>query len=183
MPTGRVVSFLRKNDLGGLEFLAGLPGTVGGLLKMNAGMKEWETYTPLLWVRTTEGLFTKAQIPHGYRFADLPGVAFEAGFALTPGFDEEAVERFQTMRSNQPSDPSAGSFFKNPEGDYAGRLIEAVGLKGYQMGKMAFSPKHANFLVNLGGGTFEEAMELTGLARGKVYERFGIELEEEVIVL
>ena len=87
------------------------------------------------------------------------------------------------MRSNQPNTPSAGSAFKNPEGDYAGRLIEFVGLKGVQKGGMQWSPAHANFLVNVGGGTFEEAKYLIDLAKEEVLKNTGITLIEEVKIL
>ncbi len=87
------------------------------------------------------------------------------------------------MRSNQPSTPSAGSCFKNPQGDYAGRLIEAVGLKGEKIGNMEFSTVHANFLVNLGEGTFEEAKFLIDLAKEKVLATFDISLQEEIKLL
>ena len=79
--------------------------------------------------------------------------------------------------------PSAGSAFKNPEGDHAGRLIEAVGLKGVTKGAMSWSEVHANFLVNLGGGTFEDAKYLIDLAKKKVLKEFNIKLKEEVKIL
>jgi UDP-N-acetylmuramate dehydrogenase len=87
------------------------------------------------------------------------------------------------LRSNQPKTPSAGSAFKNPDGDYAGRLIEEVGLKGYSKGAMQFSLPHANFLVNHGNGTFEEAKQLLDLAKERVFDKFKIELIEEVQLL
>ena len=90
---------------------------------------------------------------------------------------------FKQIRSNQPSNPSAGSAFKNPQNDFAGRLIEMVELKGYRIGGMAFSDIHANFLVNLGNGTFDEALTLIQLAQQKVYEKEGIWLQNEVIVI
>jgi UDP-N-acetylmuramate dehydrogenase len=90
---------------------------------------------------------------------------------------------FAQMRSNQPSEASAGSCFKNPPGDYAGRLIEAVGLKGKKVGNMAFSEVHANFLVNYGGGTFEEAISLIDEAKQRVMEMFNIPLQCEVVIL
>ena len=87
------------------------------------------------------------------------------------------------MRANQPSTPSAGSCFKNPEGDYAGRLIEAVGLKGKKVGNMEFSTQHANFLVNHGNGNFEDALTLINEAQKKVFEEFGRKLELEIVIL
>ncbi len=87
------------------------------------------------------------------------------------------------MRSNQPSTPSAGSCFKNPKGDYAGRLIEAVGLKAKCVGGMEYSSEHANFLVNNGKGTFKDAISLIEEAQKRVSEEFGISLECEVMIL
>ena len=89
---------------------------------------------------------------------------------------------FVKMRDNQPQIASAGSCFKNPKGDFAGRLIEAVGLKGHRIGDMEFSNTHANFLVNHGNGTFEDAIHLIDLAKKKVKEEFNIDLEEEIII-
>jgi UDP-N-acetylmuramate dehydrogenase len=182
-PTGKILSFCKKHDIGGFEFVAKLPGTLGGMLAMNAGVKAHETFDRLLAVRTECGWVEKASIPHGYRFADLPGVAYEAAFALKPGYDETLARDLLRLRANQPKEPSAGSAFKNPPDDYAGRLIEAVGLRGHRLGNMAFSPMHANFLVNLGGGTFEEATALMALAQSRVKERFGVALEPEVKII
>ena len=102
---------------------------------------------------------------------------------LEYGFSQKLKDELIKLRANQPKEPSAGSAFKNPKGDYAGRLIEAVGLKGYQIGGMAWSNVHSNFLVNLGDGTFDEAIELIELAKKRVYQKFGIVLEEEVQII
>jgi UDP-N-acetylmuramate dehydrogenase len=93
------------------------------------------------------------------------------------------LDTLLSWRSNQPPEPSAGSVFKNPEGDYAGRLIEAAGLKGTKKGDMQWSPIHANFLVNLGNGTFEDALYLITLAKKEVKKLFGITLQEEIKIL
>ena len=182
-PGGKIVSFCKKHDIAGFEFVAHLPGTLGGMLKMNAGLKEYEIFNSLLYIRTKHAVIPKEQIAHGYRTTGIEDVVFEASFELTYGFDASKVEMFKMMRSNQPRDPSAGSCFKNPEGDYAGRLIEAAGLKGHRVGDMQFSEKHANFLVNLGHGTFEDALSLIMLAQQRVYEATGIWLQNEVIVI
>ncbi|WP_345970338.1 MULTISPECIES: UDP-N-acetylmuramate dehydrogenase [Sulfurimonas] len=182
-PGGRVVSFCKKHDIGGFEFLAHLPGTLGGMLKMNAGLKEYEIFNRLITLRTKSGWHAKAEIPHGYRTTGIDEVVFEATFEIAAGFDPSKIELFKQMRANQPSDPSAGSAFKNPPGDYAGRLIESVGLKGYRIGDMAFSTMHANFLVNLGKGTFEEAAALLELAQHRVQDATGILLKREVIII
>ena len=182
-PGGKIVSFCKKHDIGGFEFLAHLPGTLGGMLKMNAGLKEDEIFNLLVSLRTRTGWHKKEKIPHGYRQTGIGEVVFEAVFETGESFDPGKIETFRRMRANQPADPSAGSAFKNPPGDYAGRLIESAGLKGHRLGGMAFSDRHANFLVNLGGGTFEEALTLLELAEIRVYENSGIRLEREIIVV
>jgi UDP-N-acetylmuramate dehydrogenase len=183
MLSGRVVSYARKHDLAGFEFFAKLPGTLGGMLAMNAGVKSYEIFEILESVEIEGRWIDKASIRHGYRFAALPGIVTAARFTLRRGFDEALLGELAALRANQPSEPSAGSAFKNPEGDYAGRLIDAVGLKGYRKGGMAWSEKHANFLVNLGGGTFDEATFLIELAKKRVFDSFGIRLEEEIKIL
>jgi len=182
-PTGKILSFVKKHDIAGFEFVSKLPGSLGGMLAMNAGVKEYEIFNILDSV-CIDGLWRKKEeIEHGYRFAKLGGVATEARFRIKHGFDTKQLESLIALRANQPKEPSAGSLFKNPEGDHAGRLIEAVGLKGMQIGGMAWSEVHANFLVNKGYGTFSEAMELINLAKQKVQSRFGIALQEEVKIL
>jgi UDP-N-acetylmuramate dehydrogenase len=183
MPTGRIVSYAKKHNLAGFEFCAKLPGTLGGMLAMNAGVKEHEIFNHLHSVQIDGAWVPKERIEHGYRFARLGGVATAARFLRREGFSAELLAALATLRANQPSDPSAGSAFKNPLGDAAGRLIEAAGLKGYREGGMAWSEVHANFLVNKGGGTYEEAIHLLTLAKEKVHEAFGITLEEEIKIL
>ncbi len=182
-PSGKIASFCKKHDIGGFEFLSHLPGKLGGLVKMNAGLKEYEIFNNLVYLRTCEGEFEKEALEFGYRYTKIDGLILEATFKYTQGFDAAKVDMFKKMRSNQPGTPSAGSCFKNPPGDYAGRLIEAVGLKGKRVGDMGWSEVHANFLVNYGKGTFHEAMKLIKEAEKRVLERFGIALEREIIVL
>jgi len=182
-PSGKIASFCKKHDIANFEFLTHLPGTLGGLLKMNAGLKEYEIFENLLEIKTCEGVLQKEQLSYGYRFTNIASPVLEATFSLDRGFDFSQISLFEQMRSNQPKLPSAGSCFKNPEGDYAGRLIEAVGLKGKRQGAMEFSSLHANFLVNHGGGSFEDALSLIQEAQKRVYEKFAIKLECEVIIL
>jgi len=182
-PGGKLLSFCKKHDIRHFELLPKLPGNIGGMIKMNAGLKEYEIFNYLHSLETENGIFLKKDIPHGYRWTDFKGLVFEARFEIHNGFNQEHLEIFKKMRDNQPLDPSAGSCFKNPEGDSAGRLIEAVGLKGYQVGGMAFSSKHANFLVNLAEGSFDEALSLIQLAQQKVFDKFGVWLENEVIIV
>lgn len=182
-PTGKILSFAKKYNIAGFEFVSKLPGSLGGMLAMNAGVKDYEIFNILDSV-CVDGVWKKKdEIEHGYRFAKLGGVATEAKFHIKHGFDTKLLESLIALRTNQPKEPSAGSLFKNPSGDHAGRLIEAVGLKGKQIGGMAWSEAHANFLVNKGGGTFEDAIELINLAKQKVQDQFGIALQEEVKIL
>ena len=182
-PSGKIVSFCKKHDIANFEFVSRLPGTLGGMLKMNAGLKEFEIFNNLICILTCKGEIAKEHIEHGYRFTAINDVVFEAKFHIENGFSEEKMELFKNMRSNQPKESSAGSCFKNPVGDYAGRLIEAVGLKGVRIGDMEFSSVHANFLVNHGNGRFEDAVELIKLVEQKVKEEFGIELQREIIIV
>lgn len=182
-PSGKIASFCKKHNIANFEFLSHLPGKLGGLVYMNAGLKEYEIFNTLISIETPSGTKKKEQILYGYRFTDIKEPILEASFDLEHGFDAQKQEMFKKMRSNQPSTPSAGSCFKNPKGEYAGRLIEAVGLKGVKCGAMCFSNVHANFLVNSGGGIFEDAIWLIQEAQSRVYKEFGIWLECEIIVL
>jgi len=183
MPTGRIVSYVKKNDIAGFEFCAKLPGTLGGMLAMNAGVKEYEIFNILHSIEIDGQWILKEEIEHGYRFANLGGVATAAKFKVLKGFDTDLLASLKVLRSNQPHNPSAGSAFKNPDNDHAGRLIEAVGLKGMRKGGMQWSEVHANFLVNLREGTFEDATYLIDLAKKKVLETFDVVLKEEIKIL
>ncbi len=182
-PTGKVVSFCKRHDIAGFEFLAKLPGTIGGAVRMNAGVKEYEIKNILRWIRTHKGKILAKDLGLAYRKSGIDSIVYEAGFTLQRGYSEKLRQQLLVLRSNQPKEPSAGSVFKNPPGEYAGRLIEAVGLKGKRVGNMAFSSIHANFLVNLGGGRYEEAMALIEEAKERVLNRYKIELQEEIIIL
>jgi UDP-N-acetylmuramate dehydrogenase len=182
-PTGRIVSYAKKHDIAGFEFCAKLPGTLGGMLAMNAGVKAYEIFNILHSIRIDGEWIDKNSIEYGYRFARLGGIATAAKFQIERGYDPTLLQELLSLRNNQPSDPSAGSAFKNPPNDHAGRLIEAVGLKGYREGDMAWSDIHANFLVNLGNGTYREAVSLIALAKKSVFDTFDIMLEEEIKLL
>ena len=183
MPTGRIVSYAKKHDIAGFEFCSKLPGTLGGMLAMNAGVKTYEIFNILHSVKINGQWILATDIEHGYRFANLNGVATQAKFKIVKGFDTVLLEALLNLRSNQPHDPSAGSAFKNPENNYAGRLIEEVSLKGFKKGNMQWSEVHANFLVNSGEGTFEDAKYLIDLAKEKVFEKCGVTLIEEIKIL
>ncbi len=181
--SGKLLTFCKKHNIANFELLAKLPGNIGGLVKMNAGLKQWEIFNHLASIKTQDGVILKENIPHTYRDTNINGIIYEVTFNIEKGFDKEQQNMFIKMRENQPKRPSAGSCFKNPIEHSAGYLIEKVGLKGYVLGGMAFSLIHANFLVNIDGGTFDEAIELINLAKQKVQEEFNINLEEEIIII
>jgi UDP-N-acetylmuramate dehydrogenase len=180
---GKVLSYAKKHNLKGFELLQKLPGSMGGIVKMNAGLKEFCISDNLINALIDGARRAKNSIDFSYRKSGIKGVIFEAVFEKKEGFDYALVEIFKNMRNNQPNLPSAGSCFKNPPNDFAARLLEAAGFKGKRVGNMAFSDMHANFLVNLGGGIYEEAITLIDEARRAVFEKFGIRLELEIEIV
>jgi UDP-N-acetylmuramate dehydrogenase len=182
-PSGKILSYVKKNNIANFELMQKLPGTLGGMVKMNAGLKQWEIFNQLKAIKTGFGWINKDEIERGYRFTNFKGIVYEAKFQKQDGFDSRLLKMFKKLRDNQPNFPSAGSCFKNPEEDFAGKLLDESGLKGCRIGNMAFSTLHANFLINLGSGTFEDAMALIKEAKQRVFEKFNINLELEVKVL
>jgi len=180
--SGKLLTYVRKNDIANLEFLAKLPGNLGGLVKMNAGLKSWEIFNYIDKIKTKDGYIKKEDVTYSYRETKIDTIVYEVVFDIEKGFCKDKLKEFNKMRDNQPQTPSAGSCFKNPKGDFAGRLIQEVGLKGFRKGDMAFSNIHSNFLVNLGSGSYEDAIYLINLAKCKIKEKFNIELEEEIVI-
>ncbi|MGL2602288.1 UDP-N-acetylmuramate dehydrogenase [Helicobacter pylori] len=179
----KIFNYFRANDLEGLEFLGQLPGTLGALVKMNAGMKEFEIKNVLESACINGEWLEKEALGLGYRSSVFNGVVLRARFKKTHGFREGVLKACQSMRKSHPKLPNFGSCFKNPPNDYAGRLLEGVGLRGYCLKRVGFAKEHANFLVNLGGAGFEEALDLIELAKTRVLQEYGIHLEEEVKIL
>jgi len=181
--------------LAGLEFATGIPGTVGGAVYMNAGAYGSETVEVLDWAdvfRDGEIVrITNEDLQLSYRHSILherPGwILLRAGYTLAPGDSahlKARVKEFRAQRMNgSPNRPSCGSTFKRPEGDFPGRVIEAAGLKGTRIGQLEVSSVHANYLVNLGGGSAKDALKLIELVRETVYEKLGVKLESEVRVI
>lgn len=192
LPFKRLVTESVARSLEGLEFAEGIPGTLGGGLLMNAGAFGGEIADVLVGVRGVDAAgqtvaYPRSQLRFGYRHFDLSRGLIVTGleFALRPG-DPEAI-RMRCLAAKckreqrQPRGlPNAGSIFKNPPGEFAGRLIERVGLRGFRYGNAMFSEQHANFIVNLGGATAAEVRWLMREAERRVRERFGIQLEPEV---
>jgi UDP-N-acetylmuramate dehydrogenase len=183
LKTGRLLSFAKKHNIADFEFVAKLPGTLGGMLAMNAGVKSYEIFPLVQEIEINNRWVAAKDIEYGYRFAKLGGIATRVRLSLEKGYSESLKEELLNLRSNQPKEPSAGSAFKNPPNDYAGRLIEAVGLKGERRGDMAWSTMHANFLVNLGHGRYKDAQELIDLAKSRVEKEFGVLLKEEIKIV
>ena len=181
--------------LAGLQFATGIPGTVGGAVYMNAGAYGSETTEVLDWAdvfRDHEVVrMENTELDLSYRHSALHEnagwIVLRAGYTLVPGDPTELkarIKEFRTQRMNgSPNRPSCGSTFKRPQGDFPGRVIEAAGLKGTRIGRIEVSPIHANYLVNLGGGTAQEALQLIDYVRKQVHERLGIDLEPEVRVI
>jgi UDP-N-acetylmuramate dehydrogenase len=187
----RLINQMRSNGLVGAEFLAGIPGTLGGAVAMNAGTKNGECFRAVeaVEVATVDGVgwLTKAQIPHAYRHSELPpgGVVTRVRFLLPKGdlaASKQAMDKDLAYRkSTQPlSQPNFGSVFTNPPGDFAGRLIEKVNLKGHTLGRAQVSTLHANWIVNLGGATARDVLGLITLMQERVRAETGVELKPEV---
>jgi UDP-N-acetylmuramate dehydrogenase len=181
-----------RRGLSGLEFACGIPGTLGGALVMNAGTREGEMKDVAVCVTavTRDGALkrlTGAECGFSYRssgFAD-GDVIVECQLALTRDDSTRIHKRmrkgWETRKASQPLDkPSAGSVFKNPAGDFAGRLIESAGLKGYCVGGAMVSVKHANFIVNTGGARAGDVLAVIKEVERRVYETSGVRLEREI---
>lgn len=178
----------------GLEWAATVPGTVGGAVVGNAGAHGGDMAASLhqaevLLPDGNRENWSVARLEYGYRDSWLkrnPGKAVVLAATLvlrhdTPEATRARVEEYVARRKEtQPRGASMGSMFKNPPGDYAGRLIEAAGLKGLRQGGVQISPQHANFFINLGGATAADVWTLIEKARAEVARRFGVELELEI---
>ncbi|MGG7074048.1 UDP-N-acetylmuramate dehydrogenase [Campylobacter sp. 9BO] len=181
--SGVIYNFAKKHDIAGFEFVKSIPATLGGMVFMNAGLLGLSISDLLTHVLLYRGWVPKSEINFSYRHSGICEPIFAARFDVSRGFDIKFADEISAKRANQPRGASFGSCFANPVGNFAGRLIEAVGLKGYIVGGAKFSEQHANFLINFNNATFHDATTLIALAQKRVFESFGIELKTEVIVL
>lgn len=193
----KLARFAALHDCAEAEFLAGIPGTVGGALAMNAGCYGGETWNHVVAVETIdrEGevrLRTAADYVIGYRHVELRAPRAEwflsGVFAWAPGDESIARGRMKELLSrrvaSQPlNEPNAGSVFRNPEGDHAARLIEACGLKGHRIGGAEVSRRHSNFIVNAGGASAADIEALVNHVQSTVQARTGVLLEREVRIV
>ena len=185
----KVVSWGMRFGYKGLEFLAGIPATIGGSIKMNAGAFGKEVKRLVRRIKLLKGneiieLENKEEF-WDYRRFKLDGVIVEAELELRKESSErikdEVIKGINLRKKKQPfTKATFGSIFKNPEGDFAGRLIEAAGLKGKTCGEARISPVHANFIENLGNARAEDVLRLMKEAVERVFKLFGIVLEPEV---
>ncbi len=193
----QLTRFCCERGFAGLEFGAGIPGSIGGWIAMNAGIPGREVGDRVLEIEVASpsgaGISRLPRSVLHFRYRALRGLApgsviLSALLRVDPGTPAavraEVDELLARREKTQPlSVPSCGSVFKNPPGDYAGRLIEAAGLKGHRVGGAQISPLHANFIANLGGATASDVMELIRLAKERVRAQSGTRLECEVRIV
>jgi UDP-N-acetylmuramate dehydrogenase len=195
VPCAHVARFCGENGLIGAEFLAGIPGTMGGALKMNAGAFDGETWGIVKSVEMldTEGNVTQ-RMPRDFKVSYRSVKGFENEWFLSceltlqqgdTAASQQMIKGLLEKRgATQPTNqPSCGSVFKNPQGDYAARLIEQSGLKGYMIGGACVSEKHANFIVNTGNATAADIEALIHYVQDKVEQQQGIVLQTEVCMV
>ena len=189
----RAAVLASESLLTGLEFAGGIPGTVGGAVSMNAGayggeIKDIIVSADVLMSDGTVVKLTRDELELSYRSSIVQKekmIVLSAEFALKKGNKSEILDKMkdfsQRRRDKQPLEyASAGSTFKRPEGYFAGKLIDDAGLRGYRVGHVMVSDKHCGFVVNMGGGTCEEAKAVINHVREEVDKQFGVTLEMEV---
>ena len=188
-----LIEFMEKNNYSGLENITGIPGSVGGLVNMNGGAYGTEIFDCIEEVEVckNDGEIVKIKttdLNFKYRTTEIKEnkwIVVSALFKFGFGFDKAASEDKREQRKvKHPLDlPNLGSTFKNPEGDFAARLISECGLKGTIIGNAQIAEKHPNFVLNLGGATFKDITDILTLVKKSVFEKFGIKLEEEIIIV
>lgn len=191
----KLASVIACNELTGFEFASGIPGTLGGAVAMNAGAYGGEIKDVIEGVRVITDsdirILKKDELNLSYRSSIIQKenmIVLDALFAFDSGDKEQVLTKMKELndqrKSKQPLEyGSAGSTFKRPEGYFAGKLIQDVGLKGYRCGDVMVSEKHSGFVVNVGNGTFEQAMNVINHVKEEVRKHFGVTLELEVKIL
>lgn len=195
----RLANLCAKRGLSGLEWAVGIPGTLGGAVVNNAGAYGYSTANCLLRAELLDRDGNRAWQPmdwfeYGYRTSKLKQAAssakpivLQAELHLTQDSGPKIAGRMQAYterrKASQPPGATVGSMFKNPTEDFAGRLIEAAGLKGYRRGQAQISPIHANFFVNLGHARAGDVLHLIETARAEVQQQFGVTLELEIEII
>lgn len=190
---GKLIEYMGTHNLSGLEELAGIPGTVGGLVFMNGGAYGKEIFDCIESVEIIDEdrnikVIPKNELKIDYRKTEIKEnnwIILSADFKFEEGYKGDVVREIQGKRtSNQPLEmPNLGSTFKNPKGYFAARLIIEAGAQGLKIGGAQMSMKHPNFIVNDGTATFEDVLNLVAEVKKRVKENSGIELEREIIIL
>lgn len=185
--------YMREHNLGGLENISGIPGSIGGLVNMNAGAYGTTIFDKIESVKILVNnneikTFSKEELGYRYRgtkIKDEKWVVIGATFNLDEGFDiDKSEDKLNKRKNNHPLDyPNLGSTFKNPEGNFAAQLISDCGLKNFRIGDMQVSSKHPNFLINLGNAKFSDVINLIEEIKKVVFEKTSIKLETEIIIL
>jgi UDP-N-acetylmuramate dehydrogenase len=189
---GGVCAAAARAGLSGIEAISGIPSSIGGAVRINAGAYGGEIFDVLETVRLVSRRGLRREVPaselrHGYRWSELVDsgeIVASAVLLLEPkprdAIEAKARQVAEKRRGALPSQPNAGSVFKNPPGDYAGRLIEACGLKGRSEGAARISERHANVIVNMGGARARDVLALMRQMHSAVMEQFGVSLVPEV---
>ncbi len=189
-----LVRFLIDNSVSSLEFLSGVPATVGGAVVMNAGafgssIGEKIVYVKVFCIGSGIVVMPKNRLEFGYRMSNIDNncVVLEAGFRYETinkeNLKKRVAENIKTRVSKAHLTNTFGSIFKNPEGDYAGRLMELSGLKGVAKDTAKISDKHANFMLGSRKTRIDDVLFLIDMAKNEVLKNFGVELEEEVVIV
>ena len=188
-----LTDFMKDKNYTGIESLFGIPGSIGGLVYMNGGAFGTEIFDKIVSVEVFDENhqireIKKEDLKVAYRKTEIQDknwLVLSATFKFDNGFEEARVKEIKELReSKHPLDkPSLGSTFKNPEGDFAARLISECGLKGTIIGNAQIAEKHPNFILNLGNATFKDITDILILVKKSVLEKFGIKLEEEIIIV
>ncbi len=190
--TQKILKECEDKNLSGLEFIAGVPATIGGMIYMNFGSMGKEICEYLKRLRVIKGkeikTLEKDELKFSYRKGIQDGIIIRAEFELEIKDKKEIKELKRKVislrKEKQPIDKkTSGCIFKNPPKNFAGKLIEECGLKGKRIGDAMVSLKHANFIENIGNARFEDVKNLIEYIKEKVYEKFEINLEEEVIII
>lgn len=196
-PLIKLSTLLSRQGLAGLEFASGIPGSVGGAVYMNAGAHKSDISNILskaliLFENGTIEWLTNRGMEFSYRTSVLqtkrPGIVLEAEFQLQVGEREEIVRNMQKnkdyRRETQPwNHPCAGSVFRNPIPYFAGDLVEKAGLRGYQIGGAQISEMHGNFIINTGGASAQDVLDLISLIKHTIKDKFGVEMHTEVEII
>lgn len=193
--SAKLAKYCARHGLEGAEFLAGIPGSFGGAVAMNAGAYGGDTWSMIERIECLDregniNWFDKREISYQYRHVDLPEnnwiIGAQIKLKVIKGLDlgRRIRELLKTRGNSQPvQSANAGSVFKNPENDFAARLLEEVGMKGVAEGGAEYSIKHANFIINTGNATARDIESLIKLGQKSVKQRFGIDLEPEVRIV